>query len=71
MSAAVKLLLDGPYGARFGGELAASRQGYFSSRIEVAAQPDPNFVETIARQHAIGVTRAAKSSCWQAGAAFP
>lgn len=59
-SAAVKLLLDGPYGARFGGELAASRQGYFSSRIEVAAQPDPNFVETIARQHAIGVTSGQK-----------
>ena len=53
---AIKLLLDGPYGARFAGELAASRQGYFSSRIEVSAQPDPDFVQTIARQHAIGVT---------------
>lgn len=60
LSAAVKLLLDGPYGARFGGELAASRQGYFSSRIEVAAQPDPDFVQTIARQHAIGVTSGQK-----------
>ncbi|MFK4489221.1 ABC transporter substrate-binding protein [Bradyrhizobium sp. USDA 336] len=53
---AIKLLLDGPYGARFAGELAASRQGYFSSRIEVSAQPGPDFVQTIARQHAIGVT---------------
>ncbi|MGY3038079.1 ABC-type nitrate/sulfonate/bicarbonate transport system substrate-binding protein [Bradyrhizobium sp. USDA 4354] len=54
---AIKLLLDGPYGARFAGELAASRQGYFSSRIEVSAQPEgPDFVQTIARQHAIGVT---------------
>ncbi len=53
---AVKLLLDGPIGARFAGELAASRQNYFSSRIELAAQPDPDFVQTVARQHAIGVT---------------
>ncbi|WP_276339186.1 ABC transporter substrate-binding protein [Bradyrhizobium zhanjiangense] len=60
-AAAVKLLLDGPYGARFAGELAASRQGYFSSRIEVSAQPeDPDFVQTIARQHAIGVTSGQK-----------
>ncbi|WP_249139650.1 ABC transporter substrate-binding protein [Bradyrhizobium ottawaense] len=58
---AVKLLLDGPYGARFAGELSASRQGYFSSRIEMAAQPeDPEFVQTIARQHAIGVTTGQK-----------
>ncbi|MCP3391779.1 ABC transporter substrate-binding protein [Bradyrhizobium sp. CCGB12] len=57
----VKLLLDGPLGARFAGELAASRQGYFSSRIEVSAQPaDPDFVQTIARQHAIGVTSGQK-----------
>ncbi|MCK1546335.1 ABC transporter substrate-binding protein [Bradyrhizobium sp. 179] len=60
-AAAVKLLLDGPYGARFAGELAASRQGYFSTRIEVSAQPeDSDFVQTIARQHAIGVTSGQK-----------
>ncbi|WP_256375078.1 MULTISPECIES: ABC transporter substrate-binding protein [unclassified Bradyrhizobium] len=53
----VKLLLDGRYSARFAGELAASRGGYFSSRVEVLAQPeDPDFVQTIARQSAIGVT---------------
>ncbi|WP_256375872.1 ABC transporter substrate-binding protein [Bradyrhizobium sp. WSM1743] len=58
---AVKFVLDGPYGARFAGELAASRQGYFSSRVELAAQPeDPNFVQAIARQHAIGVTSGQK-----------
>lgn len=60
-SAGVKLLLDGPYGARFAGELAASRQGYFSTRIEVLAQTeDPDFVQTIAGQHAIGVTSGQK-----------
>ncbi len=59
-AAAVKFLLDGPYGARFAGELSASRQGYFSSRIELAAQPAPDFVQTIARQHAIGVTSGQK-----------
>ncbi|WP_247294407.1 MULTISPECIES: ABC transporter substrate-binding protein [unclassified Bradyrhizobium] len=52
--------MDGPYGARFAGELAASRQGYFSSRTELAVQPDPDFVQTIARQHAIGVTSGQK-----------
>ncbi|RXG86005.1 nitrate ABC transporter substrate-binding protein [Bradyrhizobium vignae] len=59
--AATKLLLDGPSGARFAGELAASRQGYFSSRIEVSAWPeDLDFVKTIARQQAIGVTSGQK-----------
>lgn len=53
----VKLLLDGPYGARFAGELSAFKQGYFSSRIDLTAAPDtPDFAQTIARQHAIGVT---------------
>ncbi|MGY3508907.1 ABC-type nitrate/sulfonate/bicarbonate transport system substrate-binding protein [Bradyrhizobium sp. USDA 3051] len=57
---AVKFLLDGPYGARFAGELAASKQGYFSSRIELAVQPDPDFVQTVAREQAIGVTSGQK-----------
>ncbi|MGY4472345.1 ABC-type nitrate/sulfonate/bicarbonate transport system substrate-binding protein [Bradyrhizobium sp. LB9.1b] len=57
----VKLLLNGPYGARFAGELCAWRQGYFSSRIELAADSeDPDFVQSIARQHAIGVTSGQK-----------
>ena len=59
-AAAVKLLLDGQYGARFAGELSASRQGYFSSRIELQAQPAPDFGQTIARRHAIGVTSGQK-----------
>lgn len=59
-AAAVKLLLDGPYAARFAGELSASRQNYFSSRIELAAQPELDFVQTVARQHAIGVTSGQK-----------
>ncbi|MCK1297323.1 ABC transporter substrate-binding protein [Bradyrhizobium sp. 24] len=59
-SATVKLLLDGPYGARFAGELAASKQGYFTARIELVAQPEPDFVQTVARQHAIGVTSGQK-----------
>lgn len=58
---ATRLLLDGRRGARFAGELAASQQGYFTSRIDVSAQPeDPDFVQTIARQHAIGVTSGQK-----------
>ncbi|WP_193375192.1 ABC transporter substrate-binding protein [Bradyrhizobium yuanmingense] len=60
-AAAAKLFLDGPYGARFAGEISASRQGYFSSQIEVLAHPeDPDFVQTIAREHAIGVTSGQK-----------
>ncbi|QAU50395.1 ABC transporter substrate-binding protein [Bradyrhizobium guangzhouense] len=60
-AAQVKLLLDGRYGARFAGELCASRQQYLSSRVELAAQPeDPDFVQSVARQHAIGVTSGQK-----------
>jgi len=57
----VRLLLDGTFGARFAGELSGSKQGYFSSRIELAAHPeDPDFVQTIARERAIGVTSGQK-----------
>ncbi|MGY3079908.1 ABC-type nitrate/sulfonate/bicarbonate transport system substrate-binding protein [Bradyrhizobium sp. LM6.10] len=60
-AAEVKLVLDGPYGARFAGELTAFKQGYFSSRIKLTTQPDtPEFVETVARQRAIGVTTGQK-----------
>ncbi|MEY9107450.1 ABC-type nitrate/sulfonate/bicarbonate transport system substrate-binding protein [Bradyrhizobium yuanmingense] len=58
---AIKLLLDGQPSARFAGELAAFKQGFFSSRIEVSGEPgDPDFVQTVARQHAIGVTSGQK-----------
>lgn len=58
----VKLMLDGPYGARFAGELSASQQGYFSSRIELTAAglDIPDFVQAVAHQHAIGVTTGQK-----------
>ncbi|WP_245502086.1 ABC transporter substrate-binding protein [Bradyrhizobium guangzhouense] len=49
------------YGARFAGELIASKRGFFASNIALAPRPDdPHFVESIARQHSIGVTTAHK-----------
>ncbi|WP_245285918.1 ABC transporter substrate-binding protein [Bradyrhizobium sp. WSM1253] len=60
-AAAASLLLDGPYAARFAGELIALKQGFFTSQIALRPHPDdPNFVETIAREHAIGVTSGQK-----------
>lgn len=62
-AAEVKLMLDGPYGARFAGELSAFKQDYFSSHIELAARPDTpdfDFVQAVAHQHAIGVTTGQK-----------
>lgn len=50
-------LLDGHFGARFAGEMLAERQGFLASNITLRAAPDdPDFVATVARQHAIGVT---------------
>ncbi|MDA9405944.1 ABC transporter substrate-binding protein [Bradyrhizobium sp. CCBAU 45384] len=60
-TAGADLLLDGPYGARFAGELTALKQGFFASGIALRQHPDdPNFVETIARERAIGVTSGQK-----------
>ncbi|WP_256375303.1 ABC transporter substrate-binding protein [Bradyrhizobium sp. Ec3.3] len=60
-AAKVALLLDGPYGARFAGEIAALKQGFFASDTSLAVRPDdPDFVQTIAREHAIGVTSGQK-----------
>lgn len=57
----VKFLLNGSHGARFAGELCALSQGYFSSHFELAADPEnPDFVQSVARQHAIGVTSGQK-----------
>lgn len=51
------LLLDGPFGAQFAGEMTAQKQGYFAPNITLRPSPnDPNFVATVASQHAIGVT---------------
>lgn len=55
------LLLDGPFGARFAGEMIAHKQGYFAPSMTLRADPgDPDFVATVARQHAIGVTSGQK-----------
>ncbi|WP_312015623.1 ABC transporter substrate-binding protein [Bradyrhizobium liaoningense] len=55
------VLLDGPHGSRFAGELAASKQGFFATPITFHPHPnDPTFVETVAREHAIGVTSGQK-----------
>lgn len=60
-AAGANFLLDGPYAARFAGELAALNQGFFASHVAPRPHPDdPNFVETIAREHAIGVTTGQK-----------
>ncbi|WP_245162641.1 ABC transporter substrate-binding protein [Bradyrhizobium vignae] len=58
---ATSLFLDGPYSSRFAGELTAVKQGLFAGPINVRSQPnDVNFVETVAREHAIGVTSGQK-----------
>lgn len=55
------LLLDGQYGARFAGELIAREQGFFAREIVLRAHADdPNFVEKVAHEHAIGVTSGQK-----------
>lgn len=58
--APVEFVLDGPYGARFAGEMIATRQAFFASNIALRADPNPAFVETVAREHAIGVTTGQK-----------
>ncbi|WP_247426540.1 ABC transporter substrate-binding protein [Bradyrhizobium sp. 139] len=53
--------MDGSYGARFAGELSALKQGYFASPVQLVANPGASdFVENVARQHAIGVTTGQK-----------
>lgn len=53
--------LDGPYSARFAGEMIAAKEGYFKRGVAMRALPDdPNFVETVARENAIGVTTGQK-----------
>lgn len=53
--------LDGPYAARFAGEMIAAKEGYFKPGVAVRTLPDdPNFVETVARENAIGVTTGQK-----------
>ncbi|WP_375161693.1 ABC transporter substrate-binding protein [Bradyrhizobium sp. RDT46] len=53
--------LDGPYAARFAGEMIAAKEGYFKRGIAVRTIPDdPDFVETVAKENAIGVTTGQK-----------
>ncbi|WP_271502066.1 ABC transporter substrate-binding protein [Bradyrhizobium sp. CCBAU 11357] len=53
----LSLLLDGPFGARFAGEMTAYKREYFAPNVTVRADPnDSDFVAAVARQHAIGVT---------------
>ncbi|WP_311972666.1 ABC transporter substrate-binding protein [Bradyrhizobium agreste] len=53
----LSLLLDGPFGTRFAGEMIAHKREYFAPNVTVRADPnDPDFVAAVARQHAIGVT---------------
>ena len=57
----VSFFLDGPYAARFAGEMIAAKEGYFKRAVAVRALPDDaNFVETVARENAIGVTTGQK-----------
>ncbi|WP_456632811.1 ABC transporter substrate-binding protein [Bradyrhizobium sp. USDA 10063] len=59
--AQLNLLLDGSFGARFAGEMVAQRQRFFASNITLRADPnDADFVATVAREHAIGVTSGQK-----------
>ena len=57
------IFLDGRFGARFAGEMLAERQGLLAQdghTITVAEKPEPDFVEMVAREHAIGVTTGQK-----------
>jgi ABC-type nitrate/sulfonate/bicarbonate transport system substrate-binding protein len=58
------LYLDGAFGPRFAGEMIAQKQGYFvqvGQTINLQPNPDTaDFAETVAREHAIGVTTAQK-----------
>lgn len=55
------MLLDGLFGARFAGEMIADKEGFFPPSVMLRAKPDdPDFVATVAREHAIGVTSGQK-----------
>ncbi|MBI5128475.1 MAG: ABC transporter substrate-binding protein [Rhodopseudomonas palustris] len=60
-AAPLAMLIDGAYGARFAGEMAAFRNGYFPPGTTLQADPgDADFVAKVARQNAVGVTSAVK-----------
>ncbi|WP_027581518.1 ABC transporter substrate-binding protein [Bradyrhizobium sp. Ai1a-2] len=58
-----RIFLDGRFGARFAGEMLAQQQGLFAQdghTITVAEKASADFVEMVAREHAIGVTTGQK-----------
>ena len=63
-SVATRMYLDGAFGPRFAGEMLAEAQGYLSGRGQsITLRPAPDdekFAETVAREHAIGVTTGQK-----------
>ncbi|WP_082070017.1 ABC transporter substrate-binding protein [Bradyrhizobium sp. LTSP885] len=60
-AAQLSLIVDGALGARFAGEMIAQKQGFLPSSISLLADPDdPDFVASVAREHAIGVTSSQK-----------
>src|SRR5262249_7320105 len=64
----LSLLVDGAFGARFAGEMGAQVEGFFASNITLRAdRNDPDFVATVARRHAVGVTSGHKFllAAWQ------
>src|SRR4051812_29907927 len=53
----VDFVLDGTFGARFAGEMIAQKRNLFPQNVTLRASPnDPDFVASVAREHAIGVT---------------
>ncbi|WP_247816983.1 ABC transporter substrate-binding protein [Bradyrhizobium sp. 40] len=57
----ISFLVDGSLGARFAGEMVAQRERFFASNVTLRADPNvPDFVSTVARKRAIGVTTGQK-----------
>jgi ABC-type nitrate/sulfonate/bicarbonate transport system substrate-binding protein len=60
-AAPTAVLLDGSFGVRFAGEMVAEKEGFFAPNVVLRAKPsDPDFVATVARENAIGVTSGQK-----------
>ncbi|MBR0737659.1 ABC transporter substrate-binding protein [Bradyrhizobium liaoningense] len=61
LAAPTVVLLDGSFGARFAGEMVANREGFFAANVVLRAEPnDLDFVATVVRERAIGVTSGQK-----------
>lgn len=67
-AAPLSVIIDGAFGARFAGELAAKKNGFFDQHIDLRADPNnPDFVGHVARSQVIGVTSGIKflQAAWQ------